>query len=142
MIWQCKSFSVLLMLTFFFIFLLFSCISIGRFYIRRAVHSNIISIVKPIRCTNVSNLFYFWNDTLHVSEVLSVHHQEFKTVHTYFSIVKPTRCTNVSNLFYFWNDTLHVSEDLSVNHQEFKTVHTATAVCLLASRQQLLYVQS
>ena len=24
----------------------------------------------------------FWKDTLHVSEGLSVHHQEFKTVHT------------------------------------------------------------
>jgi len=24
----------------------------------------------------------FWNDTLHVSGSLSVHHQEFKTVHT------------------------------------------------------------
>jgi len=24
----------------------------------------------------------FWNDTLHVSDVLSVHHQELKTVHT------------------------------------------------------------
>ena len=24
----------------------------------------------------------FWNDTLHVSDALSVHHQEFKTVHT------------------------------------------------------------
>jgi len=24
----------------------------------------------------------FWNDTLHVSDSLSVHHQEFKTVHT------------------------------------------------------------
>jgi len=24
----------------------------------------------------------FWNDTLHVSEGLSVHHQDFKTVHT------------------------------------------------------------
>ena len=24
----------------------------------------------------------FWNDTLHVSNGLSVHHQEFKTVHT------------------------------------------------------------
>ena len=26
--------------------------------------------------------FLFWNDTLHVSDDLSVHHQEFKTVHT------------------------------------------------------------
>ena len=24
----------------------------------------------------------FWNDTLHVTDGLSVHHQEFKTVHT------------------------------------------------------------
>ena len=39
-------------------------------------------------CTNtnsmhqyVSNLFYF-GITLHVSDVLSVHHQEFKTLHT------------------------------------------------------------
>jgi len=24
----------------------------------------------------------FWNDTLHVSDGLSAHHQEFKTVHT------------------------------------------------------------
>jgi len=24
----------------------------------------------------------FWNNTLHVSEGLSLHHQEFKTVHT------------------------------------------------------------
>ena len=42
-----------------------------------------VSIVKPTRCTNVSNLFYFgFNDTLHVSGGLSVHCQEFKTVHT------------------------------------------------------------
>jgi len=26
--------------------------------------------------------FYFWNETLHVSEISSVHHQEFFTVHT------------------------------------------------------------
>jgi len=31
---------------------------------------------------NISNLFYFWNNTLHVSDSLSVHHQESKTVHT------------------------------------------------------------
>ena len=41
-----------------------------------------ISVVKPTRCTNASNLLYFWNDTLHVSDGLSVHHQEYKTVHT------------------------------------------------------------
>jgi len=41
-----------------------------------------ISIVKPTRCTIFSNLFLFWNNVLHVSDGLSVHHQEFKTVHT------------------------------------------------------------
>ena len=29
------------------------------FNVHSAVHRNIISIVKPTRCTNVSNLFYF-----------------------------------------------------------------------------------
>jgi len=28
------------------------------------------------------NFILFWNDTLHVSDGLSVHHHEFKTVHT------------------------------------------------------------
>jgi hypothetical protein len=37
------------------------------------------SIVKPTRCTHFSNLL---NITLHVSDGLSVHHQEFKTVNT------------------------------------------------------------
>ena len=32
---------------------------IKSFDIHRAVHPNIISIVKPTRCTDVSNLFYF-----------------------------------------------------------------------------------
>ena len=36
--------------------------------------------IKPTRCTNFSNLF--WNETLHVSDSSSVHHQEFFTVHT------------------------------------------------------------
>ena len=32
------------------------------------------------------NFILFWNDTLHVSDGLSVHHQEFKTVHTAIGI--------------------------------------------------------
>ena len=34
-------------------------ISFHIFDVHRAIHRNIISIVKPTRCTNVSNLFYF-----------------------------------------------------------------------------------
>jgi hypothetical protein len=40
-----------------------------------------VSIVKPTRRTNFK-LILFWNYTLHVSEGISVHHQESKTVHT------------------------------------------------------------
>jgi hypothetical protein len=32
-------------------------------------------IIKPTRCTNFTNLF--WHETLHVSDISSVHHQEF-----------------------------------------------------------------
>ena len=51
------------------------------------MHRNIISIVKPTRCTNVSNLFYF-GMTLHVSDSLPVHHQESSTVHTAIGICR------------------------------------------------------
>jgi hypothetical protein len=50
-----------------------------KFDVHRAAYRNIICRVKPTRCTNV--LFYF-GMTLHVSDGLSAHHLEFKTVHT------------------------------------------------------------
>jgi hypothetical protein len=37
-------------------------------------------IMKPTRCTNLSNLF--WNENLHVSDSFSVHHQELLTAHS------------------------------------------------------------
>jgi hypothetical protein len=43
--------------------------------------SQYIPIVIPTRCTNFSNLFYFWNNTLHVLDGLSIHHQKIKTIH-------------------------------------------------------------
>jgi len=48
------------------------------FGVHRALHRNIISIVKPTRCTNVSNLFYF-ETTLYM----------FRTVFT--SIIRSSR---------------------------------------------------
>jgi len=30
----------------------------------------------------MSQIYFIWSNTLHVSDGLSVHHQEFKTVHT------------------------------------------------------------
>jgi len=44
-------------------------------------------MAKPTRRINVSYLFY-WRNTLHVSDGLSVHHQELKTVHTVTDICK------------------------------------------------------
>ena len=44
--------------------------------------SRYILTIKPTRCTNISNSFYFWIRTLHVSDSFSVHHQESSTVHT------------------------------------------------------------
>ena len=51
------------------------------------INSTVISTVKQTRCANVSNvsmyrIYFIWSNTPHVSHGLSVHHQEFKTVHT------------------------------------------------------------
>jgi len=50
------------------------------------MHRNIISIVKPTRCTNVSNLFHFGTTLYMFRTVFPFHHQEFKTVHTAMGI--------------------------------------------------------
>jgi len=48
-------------------------------YFHVTVNRDTFLIIKPTRCTNFSNLF--WNETLHVSDSSSVHHQEFFTLH-------------------------------------------------------------
>jgi hypothetical protein len=50
------------------------------FDIHVTVHRDKLLTIEPTRCTHFSNLF--WNETLHVSDSSSVHHQEFFTVHT------------------------------------------------------------
>ena len=46
-----------------------------------------ISIVKPTR-SNLSQIYFLllWSNALHISEGLSVHHQDFKAVYTAISI--------------------------------------------------------
>ena len=59
------------------------CIFLGKtspLYIDLVIY-RVVLIMKPTRCTNFSNLF-FWNKTLYVSGSSSVHHHEFFTVHT------------------------------------------------------------
>ena len=48
------------------------------------VHRHKFRVIKPIRCTNFSILF--WNETLHVSDI---YHQEYFTVHTAMVYVIP-----------------------------------------------------
>ena len=52
-----------------------------EFDVHVTVHRDNFLIIQAIRCTNFSK-FYFWNETLHVSDRSSVRHQEFFTVHT------------------------------------------------------------
>jgi hypothetical protein len=52
-----------------------------------------IPVVKPTRCTSFSN-YLFLNNTVHVSDGLSVHHQEFKTLHTPTDICQTAAATN------------------------------------------------
>jgi len=64
---------------------MFGCIDVHV-----TVHRDKFRIIKPTRCINFSILF--WNETLHVSDSSSVHHQEFFTVHTTIVYVIPLLC--------------------------------------------------
>jgi len=57
----------------------------------------------------------FWNDTLHVSDGLSVHHQEFKTVYTATGICQTD--TVVCTVFNSWWWTERPSETCRVSCQ-------------------------
>ena len=96
---------------------------------------------KPNRMQQCIEFILFWNDALHVSDGLSVHHQVFKTVQTLYkfrtvfpSIIRCSRLYRRSTCFgrsfrppsgvQDCTDAVHVSDGLSVHQQEFKTVQT------------------
>jgi len=62
-------------------------------------------------------------ERIHVSDGLSVHHQESKTVHTASGVCQ----IDSADCFASGSEMeqIHVSDGLSVHHQESKTVHTA-----------------
>jgi hypothetical protein len=47
-------------------------------------------IIKPTRCT--TSQIYSWNETLHVTDSYSIHHQEFFTVYTAMVYVSKAVC--------------------------------------------------
>jgi len=60
-----------------------------------------LSPVKTNKMHQCIQFILFWNDTLHVSEGLSVHLQEFKTVHTATGICQTNIpvCLHLSNRY-------------------------------------------
>jgi len=66
----------------------------SRFDVQVTVHRDKFRIIKPTRCTNFSILL--WNESLHVSDSSSVHHQEYFTVHTAMLYVIPV-CGQLSS---------------------------------------------
>jgi hypothetical protein len=54
-----------------------SFLLVSKHYSRstKSIHVVNFFIIKPTRCTNLTNLF--WHEILHVSDGSSVHHQEF-----------------------------------------------------------------
>ena len=69
-----------------------------QFVIYAVLHDSLrTSTVKPVTHQCIKFIL-FWNDTLHISDDLSVHHQEFKTVHTATDICLTNACCYMYNL--------------------------------------------
>jgi hypothetical protein len=60
----------------------------------KTIWNIIFLVIKPTRRTDFSNLF--WNETLHVSDSPSVHHQELFTVNSAMVYVIPV-CRQLSS---------------------------------------------
>jgi len=66
----------------------------------------------------------FCNDTLHVSDGLSVHHQEFKTVHTATGICQTDTavCLLASRQQYLFGCCMYSLELLMMNRKTFRNM--------------------
>ena len=64
-------------------------------------------------------IILFWNDTLHVSDGLSVHHQEFQTIHTATGICQTDTavCLLASRQQYLFDKTTRRLVTAQANHQ-------------------------
>jgi hypothetical protein len=73
----------------------------GKFDVHVTVHCAKFLTVKPTSCTN--SQIYSWNETLHVSDSFSVHHQEFFTLHTAMVHVVQGCCQLSANLYNIYH---------------------------------------
>ena len=95
------------------------------FDVHRAVHHNIMSIVKPTRCTNVSNLFYF-GTTLYV----------FRTVFPSITSSSRLYIQQQSNRCCMYSLELLMMDRKTVRNM-YVQQQSNRYCCLLASRYQL-----
>ena len=69
-------------------------------------------------------IILFWNDTLHVSDGLSVHHQEFKTVHIAVSISQTDTavCLLASSQQYLFGCCMYNLELMMMNGKTVRNI--------------------
>jgi len=72
----------------------------------------------------------FWNDTLHVSDDLSVHHQEFKTVHTTAGIcqIGTAVCLLASRQQYLFGCCMYSLEVLMMDGMIDRSMYSVTPI--------------
>jgi len=68
----------------------------------------------------------FWNDTVHVSDSLSIHHQEFKTVHTATGICQTDTavCLLASRQQYLFDSCMYSLELLMMDGKTVRNMYS------------------
>ena len=68
----------------------------------------------------------FWNDTLHVSDGVSVHHQQFKTVHTARGICQTDTavCLLASRQQYLFDSCMYSPELLMMDGKTVRNMYS------------------
>ena len=103
-----------------------------------------ILMAKPTRCTCFTNLFIL-NTTLHVSDGISVHHQEFKTVHTAIGIYQTDTATCLLVGMRWKNQYRNIKGKLYTIHMaiwynKICTINTIYIISTLLRFTDVLYV--
>jgi len=85
--------------------------------VHRAVHRNIYFYSKINYMHQCIKFILFWNDTLHVSDGHSVHHQQFKTLHTATGICQTDTavCLLASSQQYLFDSSMYSLELLMMD---------------------------
>jgi len=87
----------------------------------------------------MDQIILFWNDTLHVSDGLSVHHQEFKTVHTGTGICQTdTAVCFLANRHQYLFGCCMYSLELLMMKQAVSSICSPYACCCMYSLEFLM----